>query len=123
MLLNILSSEMHKEKLDLPFELDPAFLQTHQVVAVLTGGTESKFVHLVDDGLIDLHRPVYLMVSGQSNSLAASLEILSYIRQHKGVGKVMMSADDTEIPEVAETASLTAAPTDALLLCKREDTG
>jgi len=115
MLLNILSSEMHKEKLDLPFELDPAFLKSHQVVAVLTGGTESKFVHLVEDGLIDLHRPVYLMVSGHSNSLAASLEILSYIRQHKGVGKVMMSADDTEIPEVAETASLTAAPTDALL--------
>ena len=106
---------MHKEKLDLPFELDPAFLKSHQVVAVLTGGTESKFVHLVEDGLIDLHRPVYLMVSGHSNSLAASLEILSYIRQHKGVGKVMMSADDTEIPEVAETASLTAAPTDALL--------
>ena len=115
MLLNILSSEMHKEKLDLPFELDPAFLKSHQVVAVLTGGTESKFVHLVEDGLIDLHRPVYLMVSGHSNSLAASLEILSDIRQHKGVGKVMMSADDTEIPEVAETASLTAAPTDALL--------
>ena len=115
MLLNILSSEMHKEKLDLPFELDPAFLKSHQVVAVLTGGTESKFVHLVEDGLIDLHRPVYLMVSGHSNSLAASLEILSYIRQHKGVGKVLMSADDTEIPEVAETASLTAAPTDALL--------
>ena len=106
---------MHKEKLDLPFELDPAFLKSHQVVAVLTGGTESKFVHLVEDGLIDLHQPVYLMVSGHSNSLAASLEILSYIRQHKGVGKVMMSADDTKIPEVAETASLTAAPTDALL--------
>lgn len=106
---------MHKEKLDLPFELDPAFLQTHQVVAVLTGGTESKFVHLVDDGLIDLHRPVYLMVSGQSNSLAASLEILSFIRQHKGVGKVMTAADDTEIPEVTETADLTAAPTEALL--------
>ena len=37
MLLNILSSEMHKERLDLPFEVDPAFLQSHQVVAVLTG--------------------------------------------------------------------------------------
>lgn len=115
MLLNILSSEMHKEKLDLPFELDPAFLTSHQVVAVLTGGTEAKFVHLVEDGLIDLHKPVYLMVSGQSNSLAASLEILSYIRQHNGVGKVMMSAEDTEIPEVVETAALTAAPTEALL--------
>ena len=106
---------MHKEKLDLPFELDPAFLMSHQVVAVLTGGTEAKFVHLVEEGLIDLHKPVYLMVSGHSNSLAASLEILSYIRQHNGVGKVMMSAEDTEIPEVVKTAELTAAPAEALL--------
>ena len=106
---------MHREKLDLPFEVDPAFLQSHQVVAVLTGGTESKFVQLVEDGLIDLHKPIYLMVSGHSNSLAASLEILSYIRQHKGVGKVMMSADDTDIPELSDLAHLTDTPTDSLL--------
>ena len=115
MLLNILSSELHKEKLELPFELPSSFLAANQVVAVLTGGTEAQFVHLAQEGLIDLNKPVYLMVSGHSNSLAASLEILSYIRQHKGVGKVMLSANDTELPEVAETASLTEAPTDALL--------
>jgi L-fucose isomerase-like protein len=115
MLLNILSSELHKEQLALPFELPSSFLAANQVVAVLTGGTEAQFVHLVEEGLIDLHKPVYLMVSGHSNSLAASLEILSYIRQHKGVGKVMLSANDTELPEVAETASLTEAPTEALL--------
>ena len=115
MLLNILSSELHKEKLALPFELPSSFLSANQVVAVLTGGTEAQFVHLVEEGLIDLHKPVYLMVSGHSNSLAASLEILSYIRQHKGVGKVMLSADDTELPEVAETASLTEVPAEAIL--------
>ena len=115
MLLHILSSEMHRETLTLPFELPEAFLRTNQVVAVLTGGTEAKFVQLVEEGLIDLHKPVYLMVSGHSNSLAASLEILSYIRQHKGVGKVMTSADDTEIPEVAETAHLTQVPSDSIL--------
>jgi len=107
MLLNILSSEMHKERLELPFEVDPAFLQSHQVVAVLTGGTESKFVHLVEEGIIDLLKPVYLIVSGHSNSLAAALEILSYIRQHKGVGKVMRSADDIELPEDAEQVTIT----------------
>ncbi|MBR4704586.1 MAG: hypothetical protein IKP02_03165 [Paludibacteraceae bacterium] len=115
MLLHILSSEMHKEELGLPFEVSRDFLNANQVVAVLTGGTEAKFIHLVEDGLVDLRKPVYLMVSGHSNSLAASLEILSYIRQHKGVGKVMMSADDTELPEVIETAELTQAPTEAIL--------
>ena len=104
---------MHKERLDLPFEVDPAFLQSHQVVAVLTGGTESKFVHLVEDGIIDLLKPVYLIVSGHSNSLAAALEILSYIRQHKGVGKVMRSADDIELPE--DPVQVTVTPSEKVL--------
>ena len=104
MLLHILSSEMHKETLGLPFEVSQSFLESNQVVAVLTGGTEAKFIHLVEEGVIDLMKPVYLMVSGHSNSLAASLEILSYIRQHKGFGKVMMSADDTELDSSQQAA-------------------
>ena len=103
MLLHILSSNMHKEALNLPFELPESFLAENQVVAVLTGGTESQFVQLVNEGLIDLRQPVYLMVSGQSNSLAASLEILSYIRQHQGVGKVMRNAEDTLILDSSKT--------------------
>lgn len=106
---------MHKEALAVPFDLPKAFLAEHQVVAVLTGGTEAKFVHLVEEGLIDLHKPVFLMVSGHSNSLAAALEILSYIRQHKGVGKVMMSAEDTELPEGEEAQLLAQEPSAALL--------
>ena len=106
---------MHKEKLGLPFELPQEFLEANQVVAVLTGGTEAKFIQLVEEGLVDLRKPIYLMVSGHSNSLAASLEILSYIRQNKGVGKVMMNATDTEIDELIETADLTPAPTDTIL--------
>lgn len=115
MLLHILSSSLHQEKLTLPFELPQSFLETNQVVAVLTGGTEAQFVQLVEDGLIDLHKPVYLMVSGHSNSLAASLEILSFIRQHKGVGKVMMNAQDTEIPESNQFSAISFQPSEVLL--------
>ena len=115
MILHILSSEMHKETLTVPFELPQCFLEQNQVVAVLTGGTESKFVQLVDEGMIDLKRPVYLMVSGHSNSLAASLEILSYIRQHQGVGKVMMSPQDTELEETGDRLQVTGTPSESLL--------
>ena len=115
MLLHILSSSMHQEALEIPFKLSDAFLQSHQVVAVLTGGTESQFIQLVEEGLIDLHKPVYLMVSGHSNSLAASLEILSYIRQHDGVGKVMKSADDTELSCDSAVSAITREPADAVL--------
>ena len=109
----ILSSEMHREALQVPFELPESFLASHQVVAVLTGGTEAKFIQLVKEGLIDLHQPVYLMVSGHSNSLAASLEILSYIRSHEGVGKVMMNAEDTELS--AQPSAISHQPSEALL--------
>ena len=73
----------------MPFKLSDSFINDHQVVAVQSGGTEAQFVQLVQDKKIDLKRPVYLMVSGFSNSLAASLEILSFIRQRKGIGKIM----------------------------------
>lgn len=115
MILHILSSEMHKETLKVPFELPEAFLRANQVVAVLTGGTESKFLQLVDESLIDLRKPVYLMVSGHSNSLAAALEILSYIRQQKGVGKVMMNAEDTELEMTGDGSQVTVTPSEALL--------
>ena len=115
MMLHILSSSLHTEALELPFQLSDSFMQDHQVVAVLTGGTESRFVQLVEEGLIDLKKPVYLMVSGHSNSLAASLEILSYIRQHKGVGKVMQHANDIELPTSNEWLSMSAAPSEKIL--------
>ena len=62
-----------------------------QVVYVMTGGTENLFVEKVKEGVIDLNQPVYLVASGQSNSLAASLEILSYINQHGGKGEIVES--------------------------------
>ena len=108
MLLHILSSEMHKEPLRVPFELPESFLAEHQVVAVLTGGTEAKFVQLVKDGLIDLSQPVFLMVSGHSNSLAASLEILSYVHSHQGVGKVIDEASAVSIQHSAVSCQLSA---------------
>lgn len=43
--LPILSSDMHQEKLSLPFEIDAAWAATHQVVAVLTGGTEQMKIN------------------------------------------------------------------------------
>ena len=63
--------------------------QNSQVVYVMTGGTEGLFLDKVQSGEIDLAQPVYLVASGQSNSLAASLEILAYINQHGGKGEVI----------------------------------
>lgn len=114
-MIHILSSEMHDQALCLPFEVDKAFEESHQLVAVLTGGTEAKFVKLVKEGKIDLKKPVYLMVSGHSNSLAASLEILSYIRQHDGIGKVMSHSADQDLSILDNTLTYTVKPSEELL--------
>jgi len=114
-MLYTLCSNLHTEVSDLPFKVSDSFINENQVVAVLSGGTEAQFVELVMDKKIDLKRPVYLMVSGYSNSLAASLEILSYIRQRNGIGKVMQHAKDTTFPEMSETDSLTRQPLEKVL--------
>ena len=88
-----LKSSLHKENVD-PSPLLPSYLSSNdQVVEVMTGGTEGIFVEKIQAGEIDLAKPIYLVASGQSNSLAASLEILAYINQHGGCGKIVESLD------------------------------
>ena len=114
-MLHTLCSELHTETSPMPFKVSDSFIEENQVVAVLTGGTEAQFVDLVREKKIDLKRPVYLMVSGYSNSLAAAFEILSFIRQRKGIAKVMQHAKDTAFPEETETDSLTRVPLEKVL--------
>ena len=99
----------------MPFKVSDQFIEENQVVAVLSGGTEAQFVNLVREKKIDLKRPVYLMVSGFSNSLPAALEILSFIRQRNGIAKIMQHPKDTIFPDLSETESLTRAPLEKVL--------
>ena len=114
-MLHKLCSELHTETSPMPFKVSDTFIEENQVVAVLTGGTEAQFVDLVKQKKIDLKRPVYLLVSGYSNSLAAAFEILSFIRQRNGIAKVMTHAKDTVFPDVSETDSLTRMPLEKVL--------
>ena len=103
---------MHKEELLLPFSLPDEWVNRHQCVAVLTGGTEASFLRLTEEGQISLSEPIYLLASGYSNSLAASLEILSWIRQHGGTGRVLTSpaqAEEVDQPSLADAEPALAA--------------
>lgn len=97
-MLRVISSAMHKEELSLPFQLPESFVEQHQCLAVLTGGTEALFLKLIEQGAVSLDEPIYIVASGYSNSLAASLEILSWIQQHGGSGRVVTSPE--QIAEV-----------------------
>ena len=62
---------------------------TLNLIFVRTGGTEGIFKGLFPELLEKSDRPFYLLTSGKSNSLAASMEILSYLRQNNFSGEII----------------------------------
>ena len=54
-----------------------------------TGGTEGIFKRLLPELKAKSDRPFYFLTSGKSNSLAASMEILSYLRQNSMKGEII----------------------------------
>ena len=68
------------------------------LIYVRTGGTEGIFLHLLPTLLEKSRQPFYLLTSGKSNSLAASMEILSYLRQ-KGIQGEILHGSNAYITE------------------------
>ena len=63
------------------------------LIYVRTGGAEGIFKALLPEMLARGIDRYYLLTSGKSNSLAASLEILSYLRQQGLKGEVLHGSD------------------------------
>ena len=63
--------------------------QTLSLIYVRTGGTEGIFRRLLHELHEKSTAPFYLLTSGKSNSLAASMEILSYLRQRGIQGEII----------------------------------
>ena len=66
---------------------------TLDLIYVRTGGAEGIFKALLPEMLARGIDRYYLLTSGKSNSLAASLEILSYLRQQGLQGEVLHGSD------------------------------
>jgi len=64
------------------------------LIYVRTGGTEGIFKRLLPELLSKSHRPFYLLTSGKSNSLAASMEILSFLLQNGLMGEIIHGSAD-----------------------------
>ena len=82
---------------------------TLDLIYVRTGGAEGIFKALLPEMLARGIERYYLLTSGKSNSLAASLEILSYLRQQGLKGEVLHGAD----AYVADRIRLLASVQDA----------
>ena len=73
------------------FSLQNCSLQEYRnsdfsLIFIMTGGTEGIFLKNFD---ILSSKPCYLLTSGESNSLAASMEILSYLRNRGYRGEIL----------------------------------
>ena len=69
-------------------------MHTLNLIFVRTGGTEGIFKRLLPQLQALSGKPVYLLTSGKSNSLAASMEILSYLRQNNLKGEIIHGSAD-----------------------------
>ncbi len=76
----ILGEDLRKVSLEQYLRDDFALLY------VASGGSEGFFLEVFDQLK---ERPCYILTSGDSNSLAASMEILSFLRQHGGKGEIL----------------------------------
>lgn len=66
-------------------DIDHLYDSDFSLILVLSGGSENIFLQ----NLAKLKPPFYLLTYGTNNSLAASLEILSYLKDHNLKGEVL----------------------------------
>ncbi|MBR1468934.1 MAG: hypothetical protein IJ605_02315 [Prevotella sp.] len=101
-----LTSELHDEKavdavtkaflesLSITYDFMGSDFSTYgsralSLIYVRTGGTEGIFRQLLPTLQAQSESPFYLLTSGKSNSLAASMEILSYLQQMQLKGEIL----------------------------------
>lgn len=64
------------------------------LIYVRTGGTEGIFLRLLSQLQLQSQKPFFLLTSGKSNSLAAAMEILSYLNQQGFKGEIIHGNND-----------------------------
>lgn len=79
------------------------------LIYVRTGGTEGIFLRLLPTLLEKSRQPFYLLTSGKSNSLAASMEILSYLRQKGIQGEILHGSNAYITGRIATLARVAEA--------------
>ena len=78
------------------------------LIYVRTGGTENIFRQLLPQ-IQSSGKPVLLLTSGTSNSLAASMEILSFLQQNNMQGEILHGQPQYIIRRISELQQLAQA--------------
>ena len=80
------SIEQHLGQAFNPVSIDEFVSLDFGLIYVATGGSESGFLEEYD---ALTRKPAYILTSGNSNSLAASMEILSYLKENGKDGEIL----------------------------------
>ncbi len=90
------------------FEMaDPKDLKDYDLVLDFIGGGGTEGIFL--KSLEMLPEPCFLLTTGANNSLAASMEILSYLRQHDIAGEIIHGSDEYVAKRINQLAAISAA--------------
>ena len=66
------------------------------------GGTEGRFLEVLDK----LPRPIFLLATPNNNSLAASMEILSYLNQNDIEGEIIHGSEEKVAKRLSDLAKV-----------------
>ncbi|MBQ4196813.1 MAG: hypothetical protein II659_03080, partial [Bacteroidales bacterium] len=78
------------------------------LIFVRTGGTENLFRQRYMD-VLQARKSVYLLASSNSNSLAASMEILSWLKQRGIKGEILHGSDEYVSSRISQLLKLETA--------------
>ena len=84
-------------------------LQNVDYVMIATGGTENLFKKLFDVETrhgASLQKAITLIADGRNNSLAAALEILSYLAEKGETGRIIHGTNDEIVKEVVDNMAV-----------------
>lgn len=73
-------------------------IEKHDTFLVATGGVEGLFVRLLENGIVGEN--VTLIADGRNNSLAASMEILTYLNEKGRNGRILHGTNDEIVAEM-----------------------
>ena len=82
-------------------------LQSVDFIMVATGGVENLFKTIWSTGAL---KATTLIADGRNNSLAASLEILTYLTEHGQKGRIIHGTNEEIINDIVETFPETSHP-------------
>ncbi|MDO5342463.1 MAG: hypothetical protein Q4F69_08440 [Bacteroidia bacterium] len=79
-------------------------IEKHDTFLIATGGVEGLFVKLLENEFVA--KNVTLIADGRNNSLAASMEILTYLNEKSGNGRILHGTNEEIVADLIDSQQI-----------------